>query len=181
MCRRRSIVIALMATLLSFCAYRERGLEAAIEVRVPATSAQGSLEIDRIELLPCPDGPVAFSLVSVAYAHDQPTGMRPFTLSMPDGAFASTIRMLPGAYCDVRVHFGHASSASLITAAGEASERETVLRLEDESGADARLSLTTGPDRAAIRINLGAFTNDAAPNHALGQIIDGAHATLLSE
>ncbi len=179
-----TIAIALMATLLSFCAYRERGLEASIEVRVPATSAEGTLEIDRVELLPCPDasGPVAtFSLVSIAYAHDQPTGMGPFTLSMPDGAFASTIRMLPGTYCDVRVHFGNASSASLITTMGEASERETVLRLQDENGADVRLSLATAPDRASIRIDLGAFTNDAAPNHALGQVIDGARATLLSE
>jgi len=180
MCDRRTIAIALMATLLSFCAYRERGLEASIEVRVPATSAQGSLEIDRIELLLCPDGPVVLSLVSVAYAHDQPTGVGPFTLTMPDGSFASTIRMLPGAYCDVRVHFGNASSASLITTMGEASERETVLRLEHESGAHARLSLASAPDRASIRIDLGAFTDDATPNHALGQVIDGAHATLLA-
>jgi hypothetical protein len=176
--------IALLATLLPWCATRERGLEAAIVIRMPASSAAGTLEIDRVELLPCPDvrGPIAeLSLISTAYAHDQPTAMGPITMSTSDGAIASTIRMLPGSYCDVRVHFGNASSASLVTSMGRASERETVLRIVDESGADCRLLLAAAPDRASIRIELGAFSDLVTPSRALGQVIDGATATLVSQ
>jgi len=181
--RARMLAIALLATLLPWCATRERGLEAAIEIRVPASSAEGTLEIDRLELLPCPDvrGPIAeLSLISIAQAHDQPTAIGPVALSTSDGAIASTIRMLPGSYCDVRVHFGNASSPALVTSMGRASERETVLRIVDESGADCRLLLTSAPDRASIRIELGAFSDLVAPDHALGQVIEGASATRLS-
>lgn len=182
---KRMLGALVLALVLPFCGYRERGLEVAIEVRAAEGTAAGTLEIDQVELLACPDVPAhvaALSLVSVARAHDTsaPT-MGPIVLAMPSDASAGVVRMLPGSYCDVRVHFGSPTSAALATAIGDATEREVVLRLVDETGTPTRLLLARAPDRASIRIDLGGFSADATPAHALSEVIDGAHATMLDE
>lgn len=183
---RRILALASLALLLPFCGYRERGLEVALDVTVAPGCADGALDLERVELLPCPDVPPAAALleelapVRIAYAHDQASAMGPVLLMLPGDRATATLPMTPGSYCDVRVHFGSAARPALTRAAGEAAERETVLRLVDASGAPTRLLLSRAPDRAAIAIDLGAFSEDATPAAALGEIIAGARATLVT-
>lgn len=178
---RRSLVLALAALSLTFCGVRARGLEVALEIHAPPCAAPMALDLETIELLPCPDTQAriaSLAVISVAYAHTTSASAGPFVVAPADAPQIAVVRVPPGSYCDVRVHFGSASSPALAMADGTAAEREAVLRLCDASG-EARLDLATPPDRATVRIALGAVDDASTPAHALSEVIDGASATLV--
>ncbi len=184
---RRFLAVLAALVLLPFCGYRERGLEVAIDMSAPSGCSAGTLDIERIELLPCPDVPVHVALfddlvsIHVARAHDLLDALGPMSLVLPTESMASTLRISPGSYCDVRLHFGGPTTPALSTVAGMAPEREAVLRLVDETGAPTRLLFATAPDRAEVSIALGAFSDADEPAHALSLLIDGASATVRAE
>lgn len=178
---RRTTVLALALVTLSFCGYRERGLEVALELGVPELPSGVTIDVERVELLACPDVPsriAALSLVPVARAHDERApAMGPVVLSPSATRESATLAVRPGSYCDVRVDFGAEGVPALVAAAGDAGAREVVLRLVDERGVPTRLVLTTPPDHAAVRVELGTIDDVSAPAHALSELVDGATAT----
>jgi hypothetical protein len=192
MCERaRLFVIAAGLCLgLSFCGYRASGLEVALSVAPAACGApscgHATLDLAVVELLACPDVPPHVALAPLvlaghARAHDGVgPAMGPTQLALPSGSASAVLAVPPGSYCDVRLHAGGPGTPALMTESGSAPEREVVLRLVDAGGAPTRLTLALAPDRAAVRVELGALDPSAPPARMLSQALTGAVARLVS-
>lgn len=181
---RRVLLAASALVLLSFCGFRQPGLEVALELAMPASNESGSLWISRVELLPCPDAvpyPASASLVfsSVAFAHDAATAVGPFALDTAGAQASATLRVPPGSYCDVRVHAGSADAPALVTESGFAAEREVVLRLVDETGAPTRLVFARAPERRTIVVTLGSVQRAEPAARMLSDIVGAASARVV--
>ncbi|MFO0684177.1 MAG: hypothetical protein U0234_19145 [Sandaracinus sp.] len=181
---QRVLLGASALVLLSFCGFRQPGLEVALDLSMPASSEAGSLLIERIELLPCPDAvpsPASASILfaSVARAHEVPTAIGPLALDTSGGRASALLPVPPGSYCDLRLHLGSPDAPALVVPSGSAAEREVVLRIVDDAGMPTRLVLARAPQRTTIAITLGAPTSlDSAPR-MLSEIVGAATARLV--
>jgi hypothetical protein len=180
MCELRRIALgALAISMLSFCGVREAGNEVLVTIESAATGASGTLDVGAIELLACPDapGPSVWRVPlspSRALAHDADESGALVVLALPAAHDALVLPIDPGVYCDVRLRLGAPDRAALVTATGEAAEREVVIRLVDAAGEPTRVVLGHVPTQVALTLSLGAFDAGDAPEHALGRLVDEA-------